>query len=199
MKFFQSVSQSAFASPALIKDEKAESSRLEGVKSDLCTDYKKRIKNFQSTVKQLNFPDIPVTNRKATRPVMILERVKVSSSACEHIPRLGTEKLDRQKTDSVLPVISYKKTIHKSQKKLTTAPLMVTSRKSPEKTSGCRYTSEKYFPSKDFYTYRNSVPSVKVDTSATLEFSPINSEVFRSNQCILSYPLSPFCCASNSG
>ncbi len=119
MKFFQSVSQSAFASPALIKDEKGEGGRLEGAKSELCTDYKKRIRIFQSTVKQLNFPDIPITNRKQTRPIMILERVKVSSSAFEHIPRLGIEKLERQKTDSVLPVISYKKAIHKSQKKLT--------------------------------------------------------------------------------
>lgn len=191
MKFFQSISQSAFASPTLIKDEKGEGGRLEGAKSDLCTDYKKRIKIFHSTVKQLNFPDIPMTNKKTTRPIMILERVKVTSSACEHIPRLGIEKLERQKTDSVLPVISYKKTIHKSLKKLTTAQIITSSHRSPEKTSCYRYTSEKYFPNKDFYTFRNSIPISKVDNSANLEFSATNTEVYKSNPSILSYPLSP--------
>lgn len=188
----QSVSQSAFSSPNLVKSDKGEVNKFDSTRPDFGTDYRKGIKTFQSNIKQLNFPEIPSTSKKTPRPVMILERVKIVSGPCEENPRTGLENLERPKNGSVLPVISYKKTIHKSLKKLRTTPIIITSlNKSPDKVNSCRYTNDNFFQNKELYGLRNSVPLVKLDRWGNPEFTLLANGNCKSNPSILSYQLSP--------
>ena len=191
MRSIQSAIQSQFSSPTQYKDDKPHKSPLDLVKSEISNDYKKRIRMLQSTIKNLNFPEIVNSSRRQNKPIMILERVKFVSSNCENPLKL--ELFDKAKSESVFPVISHKKAIHKSLKKYAISPLISAKlNSSPSKPSGCRYSSEFLIQNRESLGIRSSMPLSKKDLKSQ-ELSPrtFTESLYRKGSSVISSPLSP--------
>lgn len=191
MRSIQSASHSQFSSPTQCKDDKPHKTNVDSTKSEISNDYKKRIKMLQSTIKNLNFPEINNSSRRQNKPIMILERVKFVSGNCENPLKL--ELFDKAKSESVFPVISHKKTIHKSLKKFAISPLISAKlNSSPSKPNCCRYSSEFLMQSRESLGIRSSMPLNKKELKSQ-ELSPrtFTESLYRKGSSVISSPLSP--------